>query len=606
MRLRLAASALSLFGLSLAQAYAQGVSQPDPGLAIVSPENIEPVMGALSLNVQEFRLGDASDPLPIEFVRSYRTLPMEITSSIDPLGLGWTHNLSIGAHYVAGPLGSNMHSMDAVIGKKSYRFSALLNDGQWTYWPAAGASAESVVIAGTTTTIVTSPDGYKYYFPQDEAHAVANSTHTQFGPSSVLTAMVDKIVAPNGETLTFYYAGTGKGSNRIEGVRHSRGYGVIFKYLAPASMTERSAEKQIISQVVLADSLCPTFPTGCDETNFRKLNYSYVMDVWNHSRLLKSSRNLRSEETVYDYVVDGVVAQNNNQLLSIARPAVSSSPFVSFSYVSPTWGIDRRVVKSVTLNGQTTSFTYPPVPTSSYCPAPPWETVRTDPAGGTTRFGYELWLDGEPDGIQWCSGTLATKVTDPNGHVKTYEYAYPDQWKRLTDPEGGYTENSFDDRANIIKTVRVAKPGSGLTDITVSTAYPACTAANFRICNRPVQEVDAGGGQTDYVWSEAHGGLISKKQPADPAGNRPEVAHEYTAFTGSDGAIFYLPSSQTEKVSATESVVTGFEYSPANGYRLKGKTVTAGGQTLRTCYGYDAAGNRISETKPAADLAGCP
>ena len=39
---------------------------------------------------------------------------------------------------------------------------------------------------------------------------------------------------------------------------------------------------------------------------------------------------------------------------------------------------------------------------------------------------------------------------------------------------------------------------------------------------------------------------------------------------------------------------------------VRGVAVTADGQTRRTCYGYDALGRRISETKPNAGLGACP
>jgi YD repeat-containing protein len=39
---------------------------------------------------------------------------------------------------------------------------------------------------------------------------------------------------------------------------------------------------------------------------------------------------------------------------------------------------------------------------------------------------------------------------------------------------------------------------------------------------------------------------------------------------------------------------------------LRGMTVTADGQTLRTCYGYDVNGRKISETQPLANLTACP
>jgi hypothetical protein len=61
---------------------------------------------------------------------------------------------------------------------------------------------------------------------------------------------------------------------------------------------------------------------------------------------------------------------------------------------------------------------------------------------------------------------------------------------------------------------------------------------------------------------------------------------------------------------AADEVLTAYEYGPdtgavGNNLMLRGVAVTADGQTLRTCYGYDRDGNKISETKPRAGLAVC-
>jgi hypothetical protein len=39
---------------------------------------------------------------------------------------------------------------------------------------------------------------------------------------------------------------------------------------------------------------------------------------------------------------------------------------------------------------------------------------------------------------------------------------------------------------------------------------------------------------------------------------------------------------------------------------MRGVVVTADGQSLRTCYGYNKFGDKISETSPRAGLGGCP
>ena len=44
----------------------------------------------------------------------------------------------------------------------------------------------------------------------------------------------------------------------------------------------------------------------------------------------------------------------------------------------------------------------------------------------------------------------------------------------------------------------------------------------------------------------------------------------------------------------------------ADNLLLRGKMVSADGQSRRTCYRYDAQANQIAETKPRAGLASCP
>jgi YD repeat-containing protein len=59
----------------------------------------------------------------------------------------------------------------------------------------------------------------------------------------------------------------------------------------------------------------------------------------------------------------------------------------------------------------------------------------------------------------------------------------------------------------------------------------------------------------------------------------------------------------------SDEVLTTYDYGPDSGPNnllLRGKAVTADGKTARTCYAYDALGNKISETSANAQLANCP
>jgi YD repeat-containing protein len=319
-------------------------------------------------------------------------------------------------------------------------------------------------------------------------------------------------------------------------------------------------------------------------------------------------------ESKYQYYFGGDYSGNYKEYLSkIFSESDQNSPAVSFSYGESTWGNIRKVVSGVSLGGSATSFIYPNA--SGYCPGVP-ETKLTDQDGKITRIRFVVALDGEPDGVMWCSGKAVIEEQDPLGSVTQYRYmnsfeVYPlwggrNQLTKVTKPEGNYFYNALDGRANVISSVNVPKGGSGLGNISISRSFPQCNATNFRICNRPDYEIDARGGRTDYIWSDTHGGPLSISRPADSGGMRPETTYQYVSFTGSDGATFYLPSVQIEKITASRSKVTTFEYNPAIGYRLKGKVVTADGQTTRTCYAYDSRGHRISETLPLANLTNCP
>lgn len=142
------------------------------------------------------------------------------------------------------------------------------------------------------------------------------------------------------------------------------------------------------------------------------------------------------------------------------------------------------------------------------------------------------------------------------------------------------------------------------------------------------------GRQTDYTYDSVHGGVLTKTSPPDANGIRAQVRFEYTqryawvktaggGYTTAGDPIWVKTRERTCKTSATittngvascqggasDEVVTDYEYGPNSGPNnllLRGVAVTADGQTLRTCYGYDANGRKVSETKPAAGLGVCP
>ena len=154
--------------------------------------------------------------------------------------------------------------------------------------------------------------------------------------------------------------------------------------------------------------------------------------------------------------------------------------------------------------------------------------------------------------------------------------------------------------------------------------------ADAKLCSKPLRVIDERGNQTDYTYDPAHGGVLTETGPAPvPGGPRPQKRYSYVqrqAWLHTGGG--YAPTGQPVWLLASESicrttastgsgcaggpsdeVVTTYEYGPdqgPNNLLVRGVAVTADGQTLRTCYTYDALGRKTSETPPAAGFATCP
>ncbi|MEG3148221.1 hypothetical protein U1839_26535 [Sphingomonas sp. RT2P30] len=266
---------------------------------------------------------------------------------------------------------------------------------------------------------------------------------------------------------------------------------------------------------------------------------------------------------------------------------------------------------------------------------------------GISTWTYEHTAD---DYEHQGSSGVFTNVFDPAGHgrsgfgdsgtgiIQLYRDELLREWHfdgnlaptGYTTPEGNGVSYVGGPRGNRAEMRVFAKPGSGVPDI-VTTANYTTTCANLLTCNKPTWTRDAKNNQTDYTYSPDHGGVLTQTGPADANGVRPQTRYGYVQryawiLNSSGGYVhaaspIWLPDSEsfcrasaaTGNASApcagNDEVRTTYEYGPDGGPNnlfLRGKAVTADGVTLRTCYGNDANGRRISETSPRANLAVCP
>ena len=216
-----------------------------------------------------------------------------------------------------------------------------------------------------------------------------------------------------------------------------------------------------------------------------------------------------------------------------------------------------------------------------------------------------------------------TSVTDANGHTVSAQYDASGRPKRITQPEGNYTEVTYDGRGNVIEQHVVAKTGAGPGDLVTYAGYDAsCTSGTALTCNQPNWTKDANGNQTDYIYSAVHGGVLSVKSPA-PVANavRPETRYTYSSLqayfkngTGSIVAsgepVWLMTGSSTCQTGATcsgtaDEVKASVEYGPqtaGTGNNLLPKSASKGSGdgvlTATTAYGYDDIDNAITVDGP--------
>lgn len=242
-------------------------------------------------------------------------------------------------------------------------------------------------------------------------------------------------------------------------------------------------------------------------------------------------------------------------------------------------------------------------------------TTVTNPLGEITKVKYNT------------EKSYVLEHTDPLNRLTKYEYDSGDRLSKVTFPELNYVVFQYDARGNILSKTVYPKPGSPITlaPITETAEYPAsCT--NAVTCNLPISVTDSllrktefeyetptlqsasyyrgGAGSFTYAFGTTKPKTITS--PAPTAGApRPQVRNEYVSGVLTRSAYC---RTQAACIGTADEVVTTYDYggTEATTRILYGMSVTAEGETLTTCYDYDAANRRVSETPPRANVTACP
>ncbi len=262
-----------------------------------------------------------------------------------------------------------------------------------------------------------------------------------------------------------------------------------------------------------------------------------------------------------------------------------------------------------------------------------WSYVSTVPAGkGYQVEGTEfVFIEPGSNPQRYTTGSRFNAVTDTLGNRGTYapRFYMGQQLSPylliLEYPGGGKQQRYYDSRQNIWK--RVFTGADNSSTITLEKNFDA-TCDFIVSCNQPNWVRDGNANQTDYEYSNTHGRVLKATSPTVNS-VRPQTRYEYQQFearyknssgviVASGQPIWLLTKEEFCKTTsasgsgcaggAADEVETTYDYglmTGANNLWLRGKAVTAGGVTLRTCYYYDDLGNQIAETQPNAGLTSC-
>ncbi|WP_447726008.1 hypothetical protein [Sphingomonas koreensis] len=552
--------------------------------------------------------------------RSYSTSRPPNPGMFD--GMGWTDNFA--THVSNEPVPSHpdfpapdpnqqawMYHLS--IGMKSYAFIGGTTGGSvqfpshvpWGSYSSVSKNGVTAVFNGTTMS------GYYTLTESD-------GTVTTFTPG-VSNARVSNIVYPDGTRLDFTYATSG--SARLESVFSNRGWAILFDAPTTACVVNLALTH------VSATSSCPS--------GARSASYEYSPAIYYTGGQILTSVTKNSATATYGY--------SPFDHLSCVRDPGASQCKISNTYGEcppigwdPSYNDRVRHLKDPVIAQQTaTGETYTYSPTTAHCRNTTPNEPDYFPWQGNT---VTMTVNGtQTTSIGVNTGGMPVSIVDPLGRSTGIAYEPPATYletetvdvSAATDPEAGSLSYWRDNRGNIYRTDKKAKPGSGLADITMTAAYPA-TCSDPKTCNKPTSVTDAKGNVTAFTYASAHGGVLTETGPAvggvQPV-KRYAYAQHYAWLKASGGGyaqaaspVWLLSEERTCRTSATvgnacaggtsDEVVVSYQYetgsatTPSN-LLLKGKAVTADGQTLRTCFGYDGDGNKLWETEPRAGLTTC-
>ena len=601
----------------------------------IAPGGVDMRTGRYVYTQTDLAIGGTDQASSLKLVR---TMPQTVLNHASPFG-NMSHNWDISIEEFRNirdqgvEASGNDYRMVVSMGGRSETFDAYSNSA---FTQVSQADLALLAWTGDRTT------SSAVYTMTDNEGAVFTFRPIGSGDCSSTQRCADiaSITEPDGTVYTFSYAPTGVSGNgsRLTSVVSSRGYAVMLE--GAGTLVNKACALNLASAQMPANGVCPVgAPTS-----------SYGYDA---SQRLITATDVASNVSSFGYGTN-----TGHDTMTFTKPG-ETSPWLTntVSYSPDEIGVAQQIVDAQAFaDGRTYAYSFETAP-GDLGPNPVVGGTYTDNLSRTVKVLYGFPRKpgsgpGQPCNIGQCTpvtpidGTNPIRyqqtsgpvqITDELDRTTSFDYCTPgsttgcyvDLLQSFTDPAGIKTVYTYAGSRNIGQMRRIAKPGSGLADILTSATYN-CSLAKLKSCNKPLTVTDGNSKTTAYTYKEENGQILTETQPAGLDGIAPVKRYDYVqryawivngsgGYVHSGSPIWLLGTEKTCRTTATsndtcaggaaDELVTTYDYGPDSGPNtllLRGKVVTTGGTSLRTCYRYDDRGNKIAETSPRAGLTNCP
>lgn len=504
-------------------------------------------------------------------------------------------------------------------------YETSLSTGQWSIAASFGRLGDSFGTFGTDTGAFydsSTPPRYQHrngtlvtfgLFMWQQTNPFGDNSYDHY-------RLADTVLYPDGTKLRIHYKlipGVLPGV-RIQSVTNNAGYQIKFRYASNNTASGDWNKRIAAIGINMAAEYCDPEADECALTlPWPTATYSRwsegatgafsVVNASGEVTTFRTTPGSSGNSPRFSIALPGSAVEARKYTYSYLPSECTMPTLPSISFCS--MGDDFRVVQFQNLE-KTVTYSY------NYNTGIFDEITSVDLGGVTSR--YKSW------GLRQLG---MRSITDPINRVQSFEYNDKGLITKAAWPEGNYTRWQRDTKGNVTQEQVHAKSGGQV--LTKDQVFGAC-ALGVVTCSLPVSITDARL-NTTYIRYNTHGQKVAEIGPPDTNGVRPLTrwvhADRYAYIKAANGALVQAdsPVSVLSQMivcrstfngnleapacgSPADEVVTAYEFSATPGPNALlpvGKAVSADGQVLRTCYGYDLRGNRIWERSPRANLASC-